>query len=174
MSGDNENSAVERRETADGIGLGFIRRKTPMATLEFSYAPGQAPRYLDASPMISALRFQPGDFEFSHGSLFHVPSKHRFHFDRRNNVSIEARCGCAMLEMNPEQREELAATFRTWRHEYWTPVETNQEFASHFEAPSALGRLFRDIRMAFRRFRRREPVALSADAQTPVAASPAE
>jgi hypothetical protein len=31
--------------------------------------PGQRARFLDVSPMISALRFQPTDFEYAHGRL---------------------------------------------------------------------------------------------------------
>ena len=40
--------------------------------------PGQRVRFLDVSPMISALRFQPTDFEYAHGRLRHVPSRHSF------------------------------------------------------------------------------------------------
>jgi hypothetical protein len=47
--------------------------------------PDPAPRilaesqwFLDLSPMIDALRFQPADFEYSHGWLRHVPSRHAF------------------------------------------------------------------------------------------------
>ena len=146
-----------------------------MATLEFSYAPEQTLRYLDASPMISALRFQPSDFEFSGGSLLHVPSRHRFHFDRRGKVTIEARCGCAVVEVKPEQSDELFSTFKTWRREYWTPIEINREFASHFDEPGAFVRLLRDIRMAFRRFRRRErPVQIPAESFARVPSTPAE
>ena len=36
--------------------------------------PGQRVQFLDVSPMISALRFQPTDFEYAHGRLRHVPS----------------------------------------------------------------------------------------------------
>ena len=42
--------------------------------------------------------------------------------------------------------------FLTWRSEYWQPLETNKEFAGHFRAPGAWRGLFRDVRMAFRRF----------------------
>ena len=144
-----------------------------MATLEFGYASGQTLRYLDAGPMICALRLQPGDFEFSEGALYHVPSRHRFHFDRRGKVSIEARCGCAVMEVRPEQDEELFATFQTWRREYWTPIETHREFASHFEEAGAFLRLLRDIRMAFRRYRHRAaPERLPIDGFIP--AAPAE
>ena len=54
--------------------------------------------------------------------------------------------------------------FKTWRQEYWLPLETNREFASHFRKSNAWVRLFRDVRMAFRRFLRRdEPVSITID-----------
>jgi hypothetical protein len=105
--------------------------------------------------MISALRFQPDDFEYAHGWLRHVPSRHRFQFDRHGRVTIDAMCGCAGMAVKPEQSDELVTMFRTWRQDYWQPLETNREFASHFGKPNAWARLYRDIRMAFRRFFRR-------------------
>ncbi|MGA8445608.1 MAG: hypothetical protein WB766_10495 [Roseiarcus sp.] len=122
--------------------------------------------------MIAALRFQPSDFEFSHGWLNHVPSRHRFQFDRSGRVTIDALCGCAALSIRPEQADELHTMFKTWRHSYWVPLETNREFASHFRAPNAWVRLFRDIRMAWRRFRREaEPTTIPVEG---VSATPAE
>jgi hypothetical protein len=132
------------------------RRKTLMAIVEFSYSPANAAYFLDVSPMISALRFQPDDFEYAHGWLRHVPSRHRFRFHRSGQVSIDAKCRCSGMSIRPEQSEELAAMFMTWRQDYWLPLETNREFASHFMRPNAWGRLLRDIRMAFRRLLRRE------------------
>jgi len=49
--------------------------------------PEQRMRFLDVSPMISALRFQPTDFEYAHGWLRHVPSRHAFRFDRKALLS---------------------------------------------------------------------------------------
>ena len=69
-------------------------------------------------------------------------------------MTIDADCGCATLAVKPEQTDELHSMFKTWRQEYWAPLETNREFASHFAEPNAWVRLFRDIRMAWRRFRR--------------------
>ena len=46
--------------------------------------------------------------------------------------------------------------FLTWRQDYWLPLETKREFASHFMRPSALRRLLRHIRMALRRLLRRK------------------
>jgi hypothetical protein len=147
---------------------------TLMANVEFRYAPGPTVRYLDVSPIISALRFQPDDFEYAHGWLNHVPSRHRFQFDRSGRVAIEAMCDCASLSIKPEQSDELVAMFRTWRQEYWRPLEINREFASHFRKPNAWVRLFRDVRMAFRRFLRRdEPGSIAIDNVT-AATTPAE
>jgi hypothetical protein len=124
--------------------------------------PEQHVRFLDVSPMISALRFQPTDFEYAHGRLRHVPSRHVFRFDRKGKVTIEAQCGCAGLTVRQEQADDLFATFNAWRENYWRPLETDREFASHFRKPNAWVRLLRDIRMAWRRFRSRaEPVTVA-------------
>lgn len=121
--------------------------------------------FLNVEPMISALQFQPGDFELSHGWLRHVPSRHRFKFDRQGRVAIDARCGCADQSVSRDQGEQLFRAFTAWREFYWRPREIDREFASHFGRPNAWVRLFRDIRMAWRRFRRREePATLPAEA----------
>jgi len=143
-----------------------------MPNMEYRLASGHSVRHLDVAPMITALRTQPSDFEFSHGWLQHVPSRHRFQFNRSGRVTIDALCGCAALSVRPEQADELHTMFKTWRYSYWVPLETNREFESHFRAPNAWVRLFRDIRMAWRRFRREtEPVTIPAEA---VSATPAE
>jgi hypothetical protein len=152
---------------------GLLGEETIMPNVEYALASRHSGRYLDVAPMISALRFQPSDFEYAHGWLNHVPSRHRFQFDRKGRVTIDAPCGCAALSVRPEQAGELHSMFTTWRQSYWLPLETNREFASHFEQPNAWVRLFRDIRMAWRRFRRQaDPVTIPADA-LPVA-TPAE
>jgi hypothetical protein len=127
-----------------------------MAYVDFQYPAGRTVRYLDVLPLIEALRFQPEDFDLDRGWLNHAPSGHRFQFDGLGRVSIEADCGCASMTVKPEQTDELFSTYQVWRREYWTPIATNREFASHFAKANAWVRLFRDIRMAFRRFRRRE------------------
>ena len=146
-----------------------------MATTEFHYPAGRTVRFLDASPMIQALRFQPEDFELERGWLSHSPTRHRFQFDRLGRVTVEANCGCAAMSVKPEQTEELFSMYKVWRTEYWIPLETNREFASHFERPNAWVRLFRDIRIAFRRFLRREqPVGLPVESLETISATPAE
>ena len=127
-----------------------------MANVDFHYPVGRTVRHLDVSPLIEALRFQPEDFDISYGWLNHAPSRHRFRFDPLGQVTVDANCGCASMNVKPEQSSELFASYRTWRREYWLPIETNREFASHFKKPNAWVRLARDIRMAFRRFLRRD------------------
>jgi hypothetical protein len=127
--------------------------------------------YLDAAPMISALQFQPTDFDFRRGQLRHIPSRHEFLFDRSGRVWIGARCGCAGSSISKEQSEQLFTAFKTWREFYWRPLEIDREFASHFRAPSAWVRLFRDMRLAWSRFRSRaDPITLPAEATTLVPA----
>jgi hypothetical protein len=88
-------------------------------------------------------------------------------------VTIDALCGCASLSVKTEQADELHSMFKTWRQDYWLPLEINREFASHFAEPNAWVRLFRDFRMAWRRFRRQAgPVAIPSDALP--SATPAE
>jgi hypothetical protein len=125
-----------------------------MVNVDFSYASAPTVRFLDVSPVISALRFQPDDFEYAHGWLRHVPSRHRFWFHRSGRVTIDANCGCASMSIRPEQSDELVAVFKTWRQDYWLPLETNREFAAHFRTPNAWIRLLRDMRTAVRRFLR--------------------
>jgi hypothetical protein len=114
-----------------------------------------AERALDMAPMIDALKFQPSDFELKGGWLLHVPSRHRYHFDRRGMVSIDAHCGCVALQARTDQQADLAAAYRDWRVGYWSVVETNREFAGHFAPVGRLRRFARDLRVAFRRLLRR-------------------
>jgi hypothetical protein len=107
--------------------------------------------YLDVSPMIVALRTQASDFELNKGWLKHTPSHHSFKFDRYGDVIIDARCDCSSLSVAPEQSLELWKEFQVWRELYWRPVEINMEFASHFRAPNAIQRIYRRLRLAWRR-----------------------
>ncbi len=91
--------------------------------------------YLDLAPAISALRSRPEEFEFSHDSLHHLRSRHRFHFVSEDDVRIDAACDCAQLRASREQARALHGAYREWRASYWRSVEINREFASHFEPP---------------------------------------
>ncbi len=107
--------------------------------------------YLDVSPMVVSLRTRPEDFEMIHGWLHHFPSRHRFHFGPDGDVSIDARCDCSLLAIQPEQREGLNEAFQQWYAAYWRPVEINREFASHFKAPNIWQRMIRRIMSRLRR-----------------------
>lgn len=132
-----------------------------MTTIEADFVGAYPVRFLDVTPMIEAFQFQPADFEFKHGWLRHVPSRHQFRFDRKGRVTIDARCSCAAQAVSREQGERLYAAFNGWHEYYWRPLEIDREFASHFREPNAWVRLFRDFRMAWRRFRRQAaPISL--------------
>src|ERR1043165_307891 len=99
-----------------------MRKECPMAQL-------------NVSPMISALQSNPDHFEFTAGSLHHIPSRHRFQFDRKGLTGIDTPCGCASLEVSREQEAVLFEAFNDWKANYWRPMQINREFASHFELP---------------------------------------
>lgn len=98
--------------------------------------------YLDASPMISALKSDPVAFEFSDGYLHHIPSRHRFNFDVGRDVRVHADCGCSLLRITKDQQFALHDAFQEWRSSYWRPIEINREFASHFAPRSWLREQF--------------------------------
>ena len=74
--------------------------------------------YLDVSPMITALRTTPDVFEFTKGSLHHIPSRHRFGFGPTGDVRIDAYCGCASLMVSKDQQVQLYEAFNEWRASY--------------------------------------------------------
>jgi hypothetical protein len=88
--------------------------------------------YLDVNPVITALGTNPDHFAFSSGSLQHIPSGHRFAFDPKGQVRIDAQCACAHLEVRKDQEQELFQAFSDWRRNYWYPSEINRQFAAHF------------------------------------------
>lgn len=94
--------------------------------------------YLNASPLISALRTDPEVFEFSNGYLRHIPSRHRFRFDSASGARVHAECACSFLEIAQEQQSALCEAFQEWRVNYWRPLQINREFAGHFQARSWL------------------------------------
>lgn len=126
-------------------------------------------RHLDVAPMILALQFQPTDFDCKQGWLRHVPSRHRYLIDESGRVAIDSTCGCAGYSVSSEQGQQLYIAFKAWEQFYWRPLEFDRQFASHFRAPNAWVRLFRDIRTAWLRFTRRaEPITVPAEAMTMV------
>ena len=91
--------------------------------------------------MISALRNNPNSFEFTRGSLHHIPSRHTFQFDRNGHVHLDAECGCSLLAVSNDQESALVEAFSEWRINYWRPLEINRQFAEHFNPPSGWRRL---------------------------------
>ena len=75
--------------------------------------------YLELAPAINALRSRPEEFEFSHDTLHHLPSRHRFRFQSEDDVRIEALCDCSMLRAKPEQATALHAAYREWPSDCW-------------------------------------------------------
>jgi hypothetical protein len=90
---------------------------------------------IDVGPMITALRATPDHFEFSGGRLHHIPSLHRFEFDRLGLISMQAECGCASLSVSKEQEMQLFQAYNEWTATYWRPLQINRQFAEHFELP---------------------------------------
>jgi hypothetical protein len=101
--------------------------------------------YLDISPMVTALRTTPHAFEFTSGSLHHLPSRHRFRFDPSGHVRVDAPCSCSMLRVSKEQQETLVEAYGEWRASYWRPIEINRQFAAHFNPPSWWRQLLIDL-----------------------------
>jgi hypothetical protein len=101
--------------------------------------------YLNVNPMISALRSNPAAFEFTRGSLYHIPSGHRFQFDRAGQVHVDAQCSCSSLTVSEEQQATLFEAYGEWRVNYWQPIEINREFAAHFTPPSGWRRLLIEL-----------------------------
>jgi hypothetical protein len=105
-------------------------------------------KYLDLSPMLQAIREQPGEFEMEKRYLHHIPSGHRLAFDAQGNARVYARCACSELAVQPEQSAEMKAAIASWEETYWRPLvarkaaerrvaEINRAFAEHFRRRSA-------------------------------------
>jgi hypothetical protein len=103
--------------------------------------------FLDAGPMIAALRTRPADFEMDRSWLHHFPSHHRFKIDQKGNVKLDARCDCAILHVRREQGQDLWHAFQIWHAVYWQPTMINREFARHFRSPNLWRRLYRGLRV---------------------------
>ena len=97
--------------------------------------------YLDLAPAIAAIRSRPEEFDFSHDSLHHLPSRHRFHFVGEDDVRIDAVCDCSLLRASREQAKAFHGAYREWHASYWRPLEINREFTAHFGPPPLWRRL---------------------------------
>ena len=91
--------------------------------------------YLELAPAISALRSRPEEFEFSNNALYHLRSRHSFHFVGDDDLLIHAACDCASLRASPQQTKAFHQAYRAWHAAYWRPLEINREFAAHFAPP---------------------------------------
>lgn len=100
-------------------------------------------QYLDAAPMIRALRENPSAFEMDGDYIRHRPSRHWLSFDWHGNALIAARCHCAELPVRREQSDALRVAVAAWEKNYWRPllfreiaerrvVAINRAFAGHF------------------------------------------
>lgn len=117
--------------------------------------------YLDISPMLTALREAPEEFDLRGGKLRHVPSRHSFDFtfDGRAIVT-RTRCDCAALTISDRQSAALKVAQSQWLVTYWEPLlvrqaearriaKVNREFARHFKP--GLHRLLDRIAALWRR-----------------------
>ena len=77
--------------------------------------------YLDLAPAITALRARPEEFEFTNDTLHHPRSRHRFRFDSKGDVQIDALCDCSLLRARPEQAKAFHTAYREWHASYWRP-----------------------------------------------------
>lgn len=101
--------------------------------------------HLDIAPLITALRRRPAEFAWAGEWLRHVPSDHGFRFDADGRVAIRADCACAFMSVSRVQGGELYDEAERFTRDYWRPKVVNRHFASHFETPSPLVRLWRWI-----------------------------
>jgi hypothetical protein len=119
--------------------------------------------YLDVSPLVSALRTSPETFEFTSGSLHHIPSRHRFKFSPDGSVRLHAQCSCSFLSIRKDQEAGLHEAFQEWRVNYWRPIEINREFAAHFEPLPAWRRFLIELTARLHRFLLSQPSRAHAD-----------
>jgi hypothetical protein len=107
---------------------------------------------LDISPMLTALREAPSEFDMRGGELRHIPSRHTFGFSADGRAMVtRTRCDCALLTVSERQSAALKAALGTWTATYWDPLvarraeerrvaRINRAFARHFQP--GLHRLF--------------------------------
>ena len=108
--------------------------------------------YLDISPMLTALREAPSEFDIRRGQLRHIPSRHTFGFTLEGRAVVtRTSCDCAALRVSEHQSTALKAALHDWTVTYWEPLlvrkaeerrvaRINRTFARHFRP--GLHRLF--------------------------------
>ncbi|MBV8169990.1 MAG: hypothetical protein JO021_24610, partial [Alphaproteobacteria bacterium] len=78
--------------------------------------------YLDISPMLTALREAPSEFDIRRGQLRHVPSRHTFGFTLEGRAVVtRTSCDCAALRVSEHQSAALKTALRDWTVTYWEP-----------------------------------------------------
>jgi hypothetical protein len=98
--------------------------------------------YLDATPLIRALRENPDEFDMRDGQIVHRASDHALVFDL-GSARLFAGCSCAELPISRAQSEEILLAATIWETTYWRPraaveaakqhvAEINRMFAAHF------------------------------------------
>jgi hypothetical protein len=99
--------------------------------------------YLDATPLIRALRENPDEFDMRNGQIVHRASCHALVFDLDGSARLFAGCSCAELPISQAQSEEILVAATVWETTYWRPLaaleaakrhvaEINRAFAAHF------------------------------------------
>lgn len=117
--------------------------------------------YLDISPMLTALREAPDEFDLRGGKLRHIPSRHLFDFTLEGRAIVtRTRCDCAALTISDRQSAALKIAQREWLVAYWEPLlvrqaearrvaRINRDFARHFKP--GVHRLFDRLAALWRR-----------------------
>src|SRR3954453_18094340 len=79
--------------------------------------------YLDISPMLTALREAPSEFDLRRGQLRHVPSRHTFGFTLEGRAVVtRTSCDCAALRVSQHQSAALKAALDAAPVPYWDPL----------------------------------------------------
>jgi hypothetical protein len=60
-------------------------------------------------------------------------------------VRIDAHCECSSLAVDSRQEPALNGAFSDWRVNYWSVLQINREFASHFDPPRGIRRRLIDL-----------------------------
>lgn len=116
--------------------------------------------YLDASPMIRALRQSPSEFELCYKHIRHKPSCHWLAFDPCGTAVLCGRCNAASFPITREQTAQLRSAVATWLETYWRPLMTRQTAARQVAENRAGRGIARHLRPKSR-WRRAMAVALT-------------
>ena len=118
-------------------------------------------RTLDLTPLMTAMRSRPGEFEMNEPWLRHRASGHAFLILNGTLARIQAPCSCGELVAEPSQTAEFVRVLNAWTMGYWRPLqitraaerraaEINRQFAAHFRPPGRWTSLARRVACAWR------------------------